>query len=452
MNIIIVGCGRVGRSIAEELNSEEHSITIIDVNPIALAKFEDTENILTIEGNGATLDILREAEVDSAEVLIAVTPTDELNIYTCFLAKECGVKNTIARVRNPQYIKDVEELSEKLSVSLVINPELTAAREIARLLKYPGAVGVANLSQGRTDLITVKISEDSVVADKRVADCYSIIKNYMRICLISRDSEVYIPNGDFIIRPGDKMSFVAPTNQAQKLLKQLGYPNAQDNSTIILGGGKISYYLAKALREAGMNVKIIESDIDRCEDLSESLNGVMVIHGSAMEEELLLSEGIERADAIVSLLATDEENVLVSLYAQEVNEKADVITEIGNLKLSSIVDTLPLNRTIKPKQLTGRYIVQYVRGLHNAMDSDIQTLYKLENGQAEALEFLVKRESRVTGIPLSKLQIKPMLQVVCIMRNQRLIIPTGSETIEKGDRVFIVTKQKNIIGLDDIVR
>ena len=452
MNIIIVGCGRVGRSIAEQLNTEEHSITVIDVNPKALERFEDTQNILTIEGNGATLDTLKEAGISSAEILIAVTPRDELNIYTCFLAKQCGITNTIARVRNPQYNKDIMEFSEKLSVAMVINPEQTAAQEIARLLKYPGALSVNTLSRGTVDLITIKISEDSVVANKRVADCYSIIRDYMRICLIKRNDELFIPNGDFLIKPGDIMSFVAPSKAAQKLLKLMGFPTVQDNNAIILGGGKISFYLAKALKEAGMYTKIIESDIERCEQLSDTLDGVMIINGDAMDENLLVAEGIERADAIVTLLATDEENVLVSLYAQQVNKKADVITELGNLKLSSILENLPLNRTIMPKQLTGRYIVQYVRGMHNAKDSDIQTIYKIGDGQAEALEFSVEKEGKVTGVPLSKLSFKPMLQVACIIRNNRLVIPTGNEIIQKNDMVFVVTKQKNINGLDDIVR
>ena len=452
MNIIIVGCGRVGRSIAEQLNTEEHSITVIDTDPECFDRIEDTQNILAIEGNGATLNILKEASVETAEVLIAVTATDELNIYTCFLAKQCGVPTTIARVRNPEYNKDMKALSDVLSLTMMINPEETAAREISRLLKYPGAIQVSNLGSGLADLITVKIAPGCVIANKKVADCYNILRDYMRICLIKRGDDIYIPNGDFLIEPGDMMTFIAPSKAAQKLLRLLGYETVQDNYAIILGGGKTSFYLAKLLKEAGMNTKIIEKNIKRCEELSDTLNGVMVINGNAMDEELLTSEGIERADAVVSLLATDEENVLVSLYAQQVNKKADVITELGNLKLSSIIDNLPLARTIMPKQLTGEYIVRYVRALHNAKDSSMQTMYKLGNGQAEALEFLITNESKITGIPLSKLAFKPMLQVGAIIRNSRIVVPTGSETIEKNDRVFIITKQKNINSIEDILR
>lgn len=452
MNIIIVGCGRVGRSIAEQLNTEEHSITVIDESQRALDRIDDTQNILTIQGNGATYNILEEADIKNTNLLIAVTPTDELNLYTCILAKQVGVQHTIARVRNPQYVRDVKKISEKMMPTLMINPEETAAKEIARLLRYSGAKKVESIGQGVGDLITIKVAENSLIANRQVQECSEIIRKYVMICLVERGEDVYIPNGDFTIQEGDLVSFITPAKFSNKLLKLLGFESKKGDNVLILGGGKISYYLAQELLESSMKVKIIEKKEDRCEHLSDELSDTTVICGDAMDESLITAEGIERADSIVSLLATDEENVLVSLYAKKVNEKANVVTELGNLKLSSIVDSLPLDRTIYPKQLTGEYIVRYVRGISNAAGSDMKTMYKFANGKVEALEFYVKEEGSVTGTPLSKLNLKSDLQIVSIIRNNRIIVPTGNDTIEKGDNVFIITKHKGLSELNGILR
>lgn len=452
MNIIIVGCGRVGRNIAEQLNTEEHSITVIDNDQVALDRIEDTQNILTINGNGATLEILDEADIDSADLLIAVTPTDELNLYTCLLAKQKGIETTIARVRNPQYSIDAKEIVDNLQVSLTINPEKTAAEEIARLIKYPAATKIGAFGQGVADLIKLKIKEGCTLANKRVMDCSNILRDYIKICTVERNNELYIPNGEFEILPGDYISIVSPSKAAMKLFKLLGYESAQGNDVIILGGGRISFYLAKTLKEASINVKIIEKKTAICEALSEELNGVTIINGDAMDESLLTAEGIDRADTIVSLLSTDEENVLVSLYAQQINTKAKVITELGNLKLSSIIENLPLDTTINPKQLTGENIIRHVRGLQNSIGSNVETMYRVGNNQAEALEFHVKKEGKVTGKSISSLSFLPDLQISCIIRNNRLIIPKGDDTIEKNDKVFIISKTKGLANLDDIVR
>lgn len=452
MNIIIVGCGRIGRNIADLLNTEEHSITVIDTDTEALDRISDTQNILTIEGNGATLDVLNEAQVSKADLIIAVTQTDELNLYTCLIAKKAGAKNTIARVRNPKYVRDINYLQKDIKLSLAINPEYTAALDIARLLKYPGASKMNTFGGEIADLIKIKIKENSSLCGKRVADCSSLLKDYIKISIVERDDDVFIPNGDFVIEAGDFVSFVTPNKAATKLLKLLGYDSTQGKNIIILGGGKISFYLAKTLHEASFKVKIIEKDYDRCENLSEILDGVTIINGDAMDESLLLSEGIENADAIVSLLATDEENVLVSLYAKQINEKANVITELGNLSLSSIIKNLPLDTVIRPKQLAGETIVRYVRALQNTIDSNVETMYRIADGQAEALEFRITSESDVTGKPLSELPLKSDLQLVCIVRNNRIIIPTGSDTIEIYDTIFVITKHQGLNKVEEILK
>lgn len=452
MNIIIVGCGRVGRSIAEQLNSEGHSITVIDEREDAFDKLSDTQNIMAIQGNGATYGVLREADVKDCDLLIAVTAADELNLYTCLLAKNAGVSSTIARVRNPEYISDLKLVKDDLKLSLAINPEYTCAAEIARLVKFPGAVMMSSFAGGKIDIVKIRLTDDSVLADKRVVDCASVLKGGIRISYVERGGELHIPNGGFVLRSGDMVSFAAPSAAAAKLLKNMGHLTNRGRYVMILGGSKIGFYLAKILREAGVSVKIIDIDTDRCEELSECLDGVMIINADAMDEDILMSEGIDRADGVVCLMDTDEENLLASLFAKQVNTKAKVVTELGNLKFSSVVDHLPLDSIIRPKKLTGEFIIRYVRGMQNTVGNNVETMYKLGDGSAEALEFRVRENSALTSTPIAKLNLKDNLQIVCIIREGELITPGGSDTIEKGDSVVVVTKHLGLSDLKDILR
>lgn len=452
MNIIIVGCGRVGRSIAEQLTTEGHAITVIDVNPDELDKIYDSENIMAIEGNGATMPVLREAGIDDCDLLIAVTAADELNLYTCLLAKNAGVDSTIARVRNPEYISDVNIIKDDLKLSLAINPEFTCAGEIARLVKYVGVKSIRSFAGGQVDLIKIAVDEKSPLADKKIADNASLLKGGIRFCFVERDGELYIPDGEFVLRVGDEASFVAPAQAASKLLKNLGVISSKARSAMILGGSKIGFYLAKILRETGLSVKIFEKNPERCEELSEDLPGVLIFNGDAMDEDLLLSEGVDRADVVVCLMNTDEENLLASLYAKQVNPKAKVVTELGNLKFRSVVDHLPLDTIIRPKHLTGQFIIRYVRGMQNTIGNNVETMYKISRERAEALEFRVREDSAVTGVPLAKLNLKKDLQIICISRGGRIITPGGNDTIEKGDSVIVVTKQKGLTDLKSILK
>ena len=452
MKIIIVGCGRVGRSIAEQLNTEGHSITVIDENYEALEKISDTQNVMAIQGNGATYSVLREADITSCDLLIAVTEADELNLYTCLLAKNVGVQSTIARVRNPEYINDVELVKEDLKLTLAINPEFTCASEIARLVKFSGAIKISSFAKGMIDFIKIRLTDKSPIIDKRVVDCAYLLKGAVRIVFVERDGEFYIPNGDFILREGDLVAFVAPAAAAAKLMKAMGVVSNKGRSVMILGGSKIGFYLAKILRQSGVSVKIIEHNPQRCEQLAEDLDGVMIINADAMDEDILLSEHIERADGVVCLMDTDEENLLASLFAKQVNPRAKIVTELCNLKFSSVVDSLPLDSIIRPKQLTGEYIIRYVRGMHNTVGNNVETMYKINGDEAEALEFVVREDSDVTSIPLAELNLKNDLQIVCIGRRGKVMTPGGSDTIEKGDRVIVITKHKGLTDLRDILR
>lgn len=452
MDIIIVGSGRVGRTIAEKLNQEGHSITVIDESVAALEKLSDTQNIMTIEGNGATLSTLKGANISSCDLLIAVTATDELNLYTCLIAKNAGVKRTIARVRNPLYTKDLPFVKDDLKLSIAINPELICARELTRMLKFPGVEGMTSFAKGHIDLVKIKVDPKSVLANKKIVQSSNILKDGVCFCAVERNNECYIPNGDFVIEAGDIISFIAPSKAAARLLKSLGIVSNRGRSVMLLGGSRIAYYLAKDLLEAGIDVKIIDNDRERCLELSETLDNALIIHGDAMDQDLLLAEGIEHCSAIVTLMNTDEENLVSSLYAKQVNPKAKVITEIGNLKMSSVFESLPLDTMINPKRITGESIMRYVKGMHNSRDSEFETALPIANGKAEALEFRVQKDNLTTGIALSGLDLKTDLQIACITRQGKMIIPKGSDTIEIGDTVIVVTKHKGLTSLEDILR
>jgi trk system potassium uptake protein TrkA len=384
--------------------------------------------------------------------LIAVTATDELNLYTCLIAKNAGAPRTIARVRNPEYTNDIPRLKDELKLSLAINPEQTCARELSRLLKNSGAIEIDSFAKGVVDITKIKIPENSPIANQKIVDSSNILKYGIRICLVEREHQCYIPNGDFVIRAGDLISFAGSSKATSKLLKKLGVTTNRNHNIIILGGSKIAYYLAKNLSEIGMGVKIIDNNINRCESLSEKLENAVVIHGNGMDQELLISEGIEHADAILTLMGSDEENILMSLFAKDINPKAKVITEITNLSFTKIIEKFNLDSIIHPKFLTGEYIVRYVRAMQNSMGSNVETLYRLSQGEAEALEFRVREEGMATGVPLSMLDLKSDLQIACINRQGNIIIPNGTDTIELNDTVIVVTKHKGLSDLKDILR
>lgn len=451
MDIIIVGCGRVGRTITKQLSREGHNVTAIDISSRAIEKIEESHNVMTIKGNGATFNILDEAGIKSCDLIIAVTEADELNLYTCLIAKNAGVKRTIARVRNPEYTKDIPRLKDELKLSMAINPEQTCAREIARLLKYSGAIEIDTFAKGFVDLIKFRIRDNSPLANKKIVEKADLLKNGVRICLVERDKQCYIPNGDFEILPGDIISVVGSAKSTMKLLKKLNVNPHSCQNIMILGGGRISYYLAKSLSETGAKVKIIERNMSRCEVLSESLDNALIIHGNGMDQDFLISEGIEHTDAVVTLMNSDEENIIMSLFAKEVNPNAKIVTEINNFSFKTIIDSLPLDTIIHPKFITGDNIVKYVKGMQNSVGSNIETSYSLFGEQAEALEFRVREECMVVGVPLSMLELKPDLQIACINRHGKIIIPNGTDTIELNDTVIVITKQKGLSDLKDIL-
>ena len=452
MKIIIVGCGKIGSTIARELNDEGHHIVVIDKNPQAVENLTGSIDMMGITGNGASFEILQEAEIENADLIIAVTGADELNIYCCLLARSAGVRHTIARVRNPEYTKDLPRIKDILGLSLSINPELICAREMDRLLKFPGAIEIDTFAKGVVELIKISVPENSFLSNVQVKSTAHFFKGKVRICTVERNGETFIPNGDFVIHSDDKISLLASSSDATKILKKLGLLSSRSRSVVILGGSKTAFYLADYLIRAGVKVKIIEKNKERCEVLAERLHDAVIINGNCMDLDLMTAEGVENASGIVALMNNDEENILISLYLRKISD-AKIITKINNESFGSIVDSLKLDSIINPKHLAGEQIAKYVRSMQNSLGSSVETLYHIsENNDVEALEFRVKEDSWVTGIPLKDLKLKDNLQIACINRNGRIIRPSGLDTIELHDTVIVVTKHTGLSKLEDILK
>ena len=450
MKIIIVGCGKVGTTLAEQLNRENHDITLIDCDSEALQSISDSTDVMSVTGNGAVYQVQMEAGIKEADLLIATTNSDELNMLCCLIAKKAGNCHTIARIRNPEYSAEINYIREELNLSLAINPELAAAREIARLLRFPNAIKIELFAKGRIELLKFLIPKDSILDRMKVMDVVSRLKSNVLICAVERGDDVVIPDGNFEMRSGDKISFLAPHAESADFFRKAGIENNAVNSAMFVGGGKLTVYLAKALADSKMKIKIIEQDEERCRILSEILPHAMIIHGDGSDQKLLLEEGIRQTEAFASLTGFDEENILLSLYAAS-QSKAKLVTKVNKIAFENVINALNLGSVIYPKMLTADIILQYVRAMQNSMGSNIETLYKIVADKAEALEFRVRGDSPVLGIPLEKLRTRNNLLVACINRNGRIIMPRGKDTLEAGDTVIIVTTHTGLNDLKDIL-
>ena len=450
MKIIIVGCGKVGTTLAEQLNRENHDITLIDCDSEALQSISDSTDVMSVTGNGAVYQVQMEAGIKEADLLIATTNSDELNMLCCLIAKKAGNCHTIARIRNPEYSAEINYIREELNLSLAINPELAAAREIARRLRFPNAIKIELFAKGRIELLKFLIPKDSILDRMKVMDVVSRLKSNVLICAVERGDDVVIPDGNFEMKGGDKISFIAPHAECADFFRKAGIENNTVNSAMFVGGGKLTVYLAKALADTKIKIKIIEQDEERCRILSELLPHAMIIHGDGSDQKLLLEEGIRQTEAFASLTGFDEENILLSLYAAS-QSRAKLITKVNKIAFENVINALNLGSVIYPKMLTADIILQYVRAMQNSMGSNIETLYKIVADKAEALEFRVRGDSPVLGIPLEKLRTRNNLLVACINRNGRIIMPRGKDTLEAGDTVIIVTTHTGLNDLKDIL-
>lgn len=451
LRIIIVGCGKVGSTLAEILSNEGNDITVIDKNARILETLTNTFDVMGIEGNGASFTTQEEAGIKNADLMIAVTNSDELNLLCCTVAKQVGNCATIARVRTPEYNKEVQYLTEQLGLAMVINPEYEVAKEISRILYLPSALEVSSFAHGQAELIKYKVDKDNKLCDVRIAELAQYIKTRILICAIERDGDVFIPSGNDQIKSGDIISFVTPRKSVKDFFTQIGVKSNKIKDAMLIGGGKAAYYLANMLLNMGMAVKIIETDKARCEELSILLPKAIIINGDGTNEELLKEEGIENVHSFIPLTGIDEENIILTLYAKQVS-RAKVITKINRINFRGVISKLDLGSTVYPRYITSEAIIAYVRAKKDSMNSNIETLYHMFEHRVEAIEFLIDKESSVTNTSLAKLPLRDNLIIAFINRNGKVFMPNGSDCMMVGDTVMIVTTHTGFDNILDILK
>ena len=446
MQIMIVRCGKVGINLTEQLTKEGHNITVIDQDRSIVTAVSNKYDVMGVVGNGTSYSVQAEAGLKDTDLVIAVAGSDELNLLCCLIAKKMGNCNTIARVRNPIYSKEIDVIREELGLSMVINPELAASFEMARLLRFPSAMKIETFAKGRVEIIKMVIGEDSPLHELSVMEITTKLKCDVLICAVERGEEVTIPNGSFVLQAGDVVSVVASPKNSGAFFKKMGFDTHQVKDAMIVGGGEISYYLASQLLSMGISVKIIELKKERCEELSVLLPKAVIINGDAIDQNILMEEDLKHAQAFVSLTNIDEENILLSLFAKS-ESNAKIITKINRISFDNVISNLNLGSVIYPKHVTAEYILRYVRAMQNSIGSNIETLYQLIEDKVEALEFVIRQDAPVIGIPLEKLNLKKNLLLCSINRKGQIITPRGQDMMQLGDTVIIVTSHH---GLDDI--
>lgn len=450
MEIIIIGCGKVGYSIAEALTKEEHNVTIIDVSARRMQDRSSNLDCLQIVGNGSSIQTLMEAGVDHADLLIAVTNSDEMNLLCCLIAKSLSKCYTVARVRNPIYNEEIDLIKNSLGISMIINPELTAATDIARLLQFPSAIKIDPFAQGKVEMLTFRMNPEFKLNHLTVSKLAERIRYDILVCGIERGANVYIPNGNFILEDGDLVSILATPENAAGFFASIGLKTNRVKNCMIIGGGTIAVYLARQLLSMKIQVVIIENSLERCDRLAELLPNATIIHGDGTDRQLLMEENLENVEAFVSLTNFDEENILTSLFVSK-STNAKVITKINRINFNSVLDGLELGSLIHPKYLTSDRVLQYTRAAQNTIGSNVETLYHILNSKAEALEFKIRENSPVVGVPLKDLSLKKNLLIGCINRKGKAKIPRGMDTLQVGDSVVIVTSQKHLRDIYDIL-
>ncbi len=451
MRIIVVGCGKIGISILSSLVGEGNDVVAIDASPKVIEEIGNIYDVMCVCGSGTDCETLSEAGADKAELFVAVTGSDEFNMLSCFLAARMGAKHTIARIRNPEYNdKSLGFLRQHLGLTVSINPEWMAAKELFDILKIPAAASIETFSRGNIEMVGLVLKPDSPLNGISLIELRKRYKANFLICAVQRGAEVYIPDGNFVLQSGDKVGFTAPPNEIPKLLKMLGLAKKSARNVMLLGASRISYYLAKRLIAGGNTVKIIDKDIERCREFSEQLPEAVVICGDGAEQELLLEEGIDSMDAFIALTGMDELNILISKFAQTQNVPK-VIAKVNRNELAEMAEKLGLDSIVSPKKIVSNVLARYARALENSVGSNIETLYKLMDGSVEALEFNVSADFKGANIPLKDLSLKPNTLIAGIIRGRKANIPTGNDVIMPGDRVVVIVSGQKLLDLSDVL-
>jgi len=451
LKIIIVGVGKIGQTLVKLLTKERHDIVIIDKNEKIVSEMANAYDCMGVFGNGASHSVLIDAGVMDADLFISVTASDEFNLLCCTIAKKYNAGlATIARVRSPELAEDSAYLRETLGMAMIVNPELETARETARILFLPTALSINTFAHGQAELIRIKIPENNTLAGKTLGDLPRSLMDGLIIVGVEHDENFFIPNGSSRLFAGDIISFVSTRKKTISFLKTIGFATRSVSDTLIVGGGTSSYYLSKELIRSGIDVKIIESDPARCEQLSILVPRASIINGDGTKEALLQEAGLAETESFVPLTGIDEENILLTLYAGSIS-KAKVVTKINRISFDRVIESLDLGSVVCPRNICAEIILSYVRARQASLDSNLEVLYRLFGNRAEAMEFSVREKSDVTGIPLKDLNTKPGVIISFIGRGKDVIIPSGSDTIEVGDSVMVVTTQSGFTDLSDIL-
>lgn len=452
MKIVVVGCGRIGNTIIENLVSEGHDVVAVDMNANVVSEVSNLFDVMAVCGNGADNETLAEAGVSSCELFISVTDSDERNMLSCFIAKRMGAKNTIARIRNPEFNdKSLNFIREELGVSVVLNPEKLAAHDIYNILKLPAATKIESFSSRKFEIYELRLKNDSQFDGMSLIEVRKKFPYKFLVCAVLRDDKAFIPDGNFILKNGDRISVTASRSEIQKLLKKVGIMHKQVKSAMILGASKISYYLADMLLSSGTDVKIIDKDREKCLFYDEELEDAVIINGDGAQQELLLEEGLRSMDAFVSLTGNDESNILVSYFAQSLDVPT-VITKTNREEFAQMAGRLGLDSVVLPHETVANAVVRYARALENSMDSSIETLYKIMDGKAEALEFIIGQDFEYKNIPLKDLRLKDEVLIAGIIRNRSVIIPGGLDYIAEKDKVIVVASGIKLSSISDIIQ
>ncbi len=452
MNVIIVGCGKVGEQITKQLSLEDHlNITVVDIRAEVVERLSNQYDVLGLVGNGVSTEILKEGGILDADLLIAVTGSDEINLLTCLIARKLGKCQTIARVRNPEYSNEAPLFKDDLGLAMIINPEQTAANEIARVLRFPSAIKIDTFAKGRVEILKFRLAEDSILTNMQVKDIAAATGCDILICGVERDGEAFIPHGYSVLKEGDLVSIVSSALGVGAFFKKINVKTNRVKDAMIIGGGKTSYYLGKRLLQSGINVKIIEKHLDKCENLCRLLPKATIINGNGSDNSLLLEEGLESTEAFVALTNIDEENILLGLYAKSKAPGAKIVSKVNRIAFDDVIGSLDLDTIIYPKNITADYIVRFVRAKKNSIGSNIETMHLILDGKAEALEFNIREDSPVAGIEIANLSLKKDILIACINRKGEIITPRGHDSILPGDTVIVVTTRTGLQDISDIL-
>lgn len=451
MKIIVCGCGKIGEALISALVAEGHDITAIDNDASVVTSLANVEDIMGVCGNGVDCETLENAGVRQADLFLAVTGSDELNMLACFLARRMGAAHTIARIRNPEYNdSSLDFMKRELDLSMAINPDMLAAHALYDILKMPSAAKIETFSGRSFEIMELKLKDDSALDGLSLKEFRQTYKAKVLICMVQRGDEVTIPSGDFVLKSGDRIGITASPAEAARFLRQTDLMKKQKKSAMILGGSRTAFYLSKMLAESGVDVKIIEKNPAVAAELSEALPDATIIRGDGAEQELLLEEGIRTTGAFVALTGMDEENILISIYASSQNVPK-VISKVNRNELFEMAEKLGLDTLVSPKKIISDVVVQYARGLENSRGSKIETLYKLLDGRVEAIEFAVTETEGLTGIPLRELTLKSNILIAGIIRGRRTVVPDGEDMLLDGDKVIVLAAGHRLSDLGDIL-